>query len=58
MCSKTLVKAIKENDCWNAEACKELCAEAGMLNEWIEADGENFESIVYAAAEKLGVDIG
>ena len=58
MCSKTLAKDIKENGCQNAEACKELCDEAGMLNEWLEADGENFEAVVYAVADKLGVDIG
>lgn len=36
---------------------KKLCYEAGMEEEYKEADGESFEKVVMKAAEKLGVDI-
>lgn len=42
---------------WIPELCEELCALAGMEEEWAQADGETFESAVYAAAERLGVEI-
>lgn len=42
---------------WNNELCAELCEAAGMENEWNSADGDSFESIAEAAAEKLGVEI-
>jgi len=36
---------------------KELCSLAGMSAEWDAADGESFETVAYAAAEKLDVDL-
>lgn len=42
---------------WDIEKCRELCEDAGMLEEWEAADAEEFESVVYKAAEKLGVDL-
>lgn len=42
---------------WNESDCKKLCELAGMLDEWNAADGETFETVVYNAAEKLGVEI-
>lgn len=42
---------------WDNELCEELCEAAGMENEWNMADGDNFEAVVEAAAEKLGVEI-
>lgn len=44
-------------DEWDMEACAELCEMAGMSEEWEAADGDTFESVVYAAAEKLGIQI-
>ena len=35
----------------------ELCERAGMSEEWEAADGDTFESVVYAAAEKFGIQI-
>lgn len=35
----------------------ELYERAGMSEEWEAADGDTFESVVYAAAEKLGIQI-
>lgn len=42
---------------WVPELCKELCDLADMSEEWQSADGENFESVLYTAAEKLCVKI-
>lgn len=42
---------------WIPELCEELCGLADMNEEWEEADGESFEMVLYAAAEKLGVEI-
>lgn len=48
---------IRAMDTWDMDLCRELCEAAGMLQEWTEADGESFEAVVFAAAEKLGVAI-
>ena len=34
-----------------------LCDAAGMADEYKAADGDNFESVIYKAAERLGVEI-
>lgn len=52
-----IAKEIRESDIWDAELLSQLCEEAGMLHEWNAADAENFESVVFAAADKLGVEI-
>lgn len=52
-----LATAISTSAEWNPELLAELCARADMTEEWEAADGETFESVVYAAAEKLGVEI-
>ena len=52
-----LVKAINEADTWDNDLLAELCARANMTEEFENADGDSFESIAYAAAEKLGVEI-
>lgn len=52
-----LAEIIRNSDTWDSEALEELCALAGMAEEWEAADGETFESVAYAAAEKLGVEI-
>lgn len=48
-----LAKEIKESEVWE----NSLCYEAGMKEEYKEADGENFEKVIIKSAEKLGVDI-
>lgn len=40
-----------------AEWDNDLCEAADMTAEWETADGDTFEAVVYAAAEKLGVEI-
>lgn len=52
-----LAEIIRNADTWNLEALAELCELADMTEEWEAADGETFESVAYAAAEKLGVEI-
>ena len=42
---------------WDNDLCAELCEAAGMEDEWNSADADNFEAVVEAAAEKLGVEI-
>ena len=34
-----------------------LCDAAGMLEDFKAADGETFETVIYKAAEKLGVEV-
>lgn len=52
-----LSEVIRNSDTWDMEALAELCELADMAAEWNAADGETFESIAYAAAERLGVEI-
>lgn len=42
---------------WDNDLCAELCEAADTTAEWETADGDTFEAVVYAAAEKLGVEI-
>lgn len=46
-----IAKAIREAGDWNLELCEELCYMTDMLDEWEEANGDNFEEVVYTAAE-------
>lgn len=52
-----IAEIIRNSDTWDMEALAELCELAGMSEEWKDADAESFESIAYAAADKLGVEI-
>lgn len=52
-----VAERIRNSDTWNEEDCKELCRLAGLEHEWEEADGSTFESVLYKAAEILGVEI-
>ena len=51
--------AIREADTWEdcEPECAELCRLANMESEWLEADGETFESVLIEAAKKLEVEI-
>lgn len=42
---------------WDNDLCAELCEAACMTAEWEAADADDFESVVNAAADKLGVEI-
>ena len=52
-----VAEKIRSMDTWDEELCAELCELAGMPEEWENADGDTFESVLYAATEKLGVEI-
>lgn len=52
-----IAKVLSASGEWIPELCKELCELADMSKEWEEADGESFELVVHAAADKLGVEI-
>lgn len=52
-----LAARIRKADTWDEDDCKELCDLAGLSDEWKEADGDTFESVLYKAAEILGVEI-
>ena len=52
-----IAEEIRTADTWNDELLAELCELADMTEEWEAADGDTFESVAYAAAEKLGVEI-
>ena len=52
-----LAAEIRNSDTWIPELLEELCTAAGLSAEYEKADGETFESVVYKAAEKLGVEI-
>lgn len=47
----------KNSDTWNDEDCRTLCGFADMEDEWDEADAEEFEQVMYQAADRLGVEI-
>ena len=50
--------AIANADTWEdcEYECAELCRLAGMESEWLEADGETFETVLIEAAKKLDVE--
>lgn len=52
-----LAASIRNADTWNPDELAELCELADMTEEWEAADGDTFESVAYAAAKKLGVEI-
>lgn len=54
-----LAEKITDADTWEEceSECAEICHYAGYDAEWSEADGDNFENVVYKAAKKLNVEI-
>lgn len=52
-----IAEALRNSDTWDMEFARELCELADMSAEFDAADGDSFESIVFAAAETLGVEI-
>lgn len=55
--TEQLAERIRICDEWIPELVEELCYRADMLDEWREADPDDSEELIYAAAEKLGVEI-
>ena len=50
------IRSFAEGD-WDWDALAELCELADMTDEWNNADEATFETVAYAAAKKLGVEI-
>lgn len=54
---EALAKAMRESSLWSLKQCEKLCELADMAEEWTNANAEEFEAVVFKAAEKLGVEI-
>ena len=52
-----IATALRSSGEWDFELLEELCEVAGLEEEWLNSDGENFEAVAYKAAEILDVDI-
>ena len=52
-----IAEALRSADTWDMGLARELCEMAGMAEAFEAADGEAFESVIYAAADKLGVEV-
>lgn len=52
-----IAKELRESPMFDAELCEELCKIAGMEDKYLESDGESYIEVVYAAAEKIGVEL-
>lgn len=55
--AEEVAERIREKSAWDFDDCAELCHLAGLDIEWEEADGCEFEGVVYEAARKLGVEL-
>lgn len=55
--AREIAAEICSNPFYGPDLQGELCELAGMTAEWEAADGETFESVISAAAEKLGVEL-
>lgn len=52
-----IAETLRNSDIWDMDSARDLCELADMADEFDAADGDTFESIVFAAAEVLGVEI-
>lgn len=52
-----IAEALRSADTWDMGLARELCEMAGMDEAFDAADGDTFESVIYAAADKLGVEV-
>lgn len=55
--AKEIAADINAADTWEPELCAELCEAADMTAEWEAAGPDDFERVLFDAAEKLGVEI-
>lgn len=55
--AKEIAADINAADTWKPELCAELCEAAGTTAEWEAAGPDDFERVLFDAAEKLGVEI-
>lgn len=52
-----IAEALRSADTWDMDLAHELCELAGMAEAFDAADGDTYEGVIYAAAEKLGVEV-
>lgn len=52
-----IAEAMRSADTWDMDLAHELCAMAGMAEAFDAADGDTYEGVIYAAAEKLCVEV-
>lgn len=52
-----LAEEIRNSVTWDYDLLSELCDRAGLSEEWENSDSDDFEYVVYKAAEILGVNI-
>ena len=57
MTVQEIAKELRGQDVWSVELLELLCDEADLTEEFENADGETFESVVYKAADILKVEI-
>lgn len=55
--AQAIAQELREEGEWIPDLCEALAALAGMADEYREADGETFETVLFKAAEVLGVEI-
>lgn len=54
---KAMISEMNTAGEWNLDTMKAICDAADMADEWENADGDTFETVAYAAAEKLGLEL-
>jgi hypothetical protein len=58
MSNEEVAREIRERKIgWDLDLMEELCARAGLRQEFRQADAETFEEVAYKAAEILNVEI-
>ena len=53
--AQELANEINSLGYWDIDLCYEFCKLAGLEEEWLAADGDNFEAVIWKAADVLGV---
>ena len=54
---KAMISEMTASGEWSLDTLSAICEAADMADEWAAADGDTFETVAYAAAEKLGIDL-
>ena len=52
-----LGEEIRKIQWWDHDLFTELARRAGLEKEWENSDDENFEHVLFSAAETLGIDL-
>ena len=55
--AEELARQIRSGDEWDLNACRELCELADLDDEFDNADGTEFEELIYKAADLFGVEV-